>query len=153
VEKGLLKILSKIGISLLTSYSGAQIFESIGLGEEVIDTSFKGTTARIGGMNLEDFARETALMRPEDGKAVEKLVNYGYYKPLPKNGEYHANSANLARLLHKAIGLDKTVSFAKGRDTLPNDGVKPKSVADYEIFKASLETAPLDERGRSPNHS
>jgi len=141
VENGLLKILSKIGISLLTSYSGAQIFESIGLGDHVIDTSFKGTTTRIGGMSLEDLAKETANMRPETD--FKKLVNYGFYKPLPKNGEYHANSANLARLLHKAIGMDKTVSFATKRDKVPNDGVKPKSVADYEIYQASLESAPL----------
>jgi glutamate synthase (ferredoxin) len=53
IEKGLLKILSKMGISLLTSYHGAQIFEALGLGDEVISRSFKGTTSRIGGMNLE----------------------------------------------------------------------------------------------------
>eukprot|EP00531_Pseudo-nitzschia_arenysensis_P012222 CAMPEP_0116150370 /NCGR_PEP_ID=MMETSP0329-20121206/19503_1 /TAXON_ID=697910 /ORGANISM="Pseudo-nitzschia arenysensis, Strain B593" /LENGTH=1625 /DNA_ID=CAMNT_0003646863 /DNA_START=226 /DNA_END=5103 /DNA_ORIENTATION=+ len=141
VQNGLLKILSKIGISLLTSYSGAQIFEAIGLGEEIIDSSFKGTTSRIGGMNLEDIASETIQMRPE--AVGQKLVNYGYYKPVPSLGEYHANSANLAKLLHDAIGLDKTVSAAKGRDDLPNDGVKPKSVANYEIFKASLDEAPL----------
>jgi len=141
VQNGLLKILSKIGISLLTSYSGAQIFEAIGLGDEVIDRSFKGTTSRIGGMSLEDLASETVQMRPE--AVGQKLINYGYYKPVPNLGEYHANSANLAKLLHTAIGLDKTVSAAKKRDELPNDGVKPKSAADYEIFRASLAEAPL----------
>jgi len=142
VENGLLKILSKIGISLLTSYSGAQIFEAIGLSDEVIARSFKGTTSRIGGMNLEDIASETILMRPE--VVGKKLINYGYYKPVPRLGEYHANSADLAKLLHNAIGLDKTVSAANNkRDELPNDGVKPKSVANYEIFKKSLEEAPL----------
>jgi glutamate synthase (ferredoxin) len=141
VQNGLLKILSKIGISLLTSYSGAQIFEAIGLGDEVIDRSFKGTTSRIGGMSLEDLASETVQMRPE--AVGKKLVNYGYYKPVPNLGEYHANSANLAKLLHNAIGLDKTVSAAKKRDELPNDGVKPSSAADYEIFRASLAEAPL----------
>merc|ERR1719223_686503 len=65
VENGLLKILSKIGISLLTSYSGAQIFEIMGLGEEIIDTCFKGTTSRIGGADLDDLASEVAMMRPE----------------------------------------------------------------------------------------
>jgi len=141
VQNGLLKILSKIGISLLTSYSGAQIFEAIGLGDEVIDYGFKGTTSRIAGMSLEDIASETILMRPE--AVGQKLVNYGYYKPVPNLGEYHANSANLAKLLHDAIGLDKTVSAAKKRDELPNDGVKPASVANYEIYKKSLEGAPL----------
>jgi len=141
VENGMLKILSKIGISLLTSYSGAQIFEAIGLGEEVIKQSFKGTTSRIGGMSLQDLASETIMMRPEAVGA--RLVNYGYYKPVPKLGEYHANSANLAKLLHDAIGLDKGVSAAKGRDDLPNDGVKPKNFANYEIYKESLKGAPL----------
>jgi len=143
VENGLLKILSKIGISLLTSYQGAQIFEALGLGDEVIARSFKGTTSRIGGVGLEDIASETAMMRPEAIQAKMKLINYGYYKPVPKMGEYHINSSDLAKLLHNAIGLDKAVSAATNRDDLENDGVKPKSVANYEIFKKSLETAPL----------
>jgi len=141
VENGLLKILSKMGISLLSSYQGAQIFEAMGLGSEVVDTSFKGTTSRIGGAGLSDIASETVMMRPESDS--KKLINYGYYKPVPKMGEYHANSADLAKLLHNAIGLDKKVSAATTRDEAENDGVKPKSVADYEIFKKSLESAPL----------
>jgi glutamate synthase (ferredoxin) len=144
VENGLLKILSKMGISLLTSYHGAQIFEALGLGEEVIARSLKGTTSRIGGMDLEDIASETVMMRPEMVKAkLLKLNNYGYYKPVPKFGEYHANSSDLAKLLHKAIGLDKGVSAATNRDSLENDGVEPKSAADYEIFRKSLQVAPL----------
>eukprot|EP01082_Thalassiosira_pseudonana_P009607 g8482.t1.1.5e17418a g8482 g8482.t1 contig3:198870-203696(-) len=143
VENGLLKILSKMGISLLTSYHGAQIFEAMGLGEEVIDTSFKGTTSRIGGVNLSDIASETVSMRPESASEKAKLVNYGYYKPVPKMGEYHANSSDLAKLLHDAIGLDKTVSAATNRDEAENDGVKPSNAANYEIFKKSLAEAPL----------
>jgi len=143
VENGLLKILSKIGISLLSSYQGAQIFEAMGLGMDVIDTSFKGTTSRIGGVNLSDIASETVMMRPETSDEKTKLINYGYYKPVPKMGEYHVNSADLAKLLHNAIGLDKKVSANSNRDTAENDGVKPKSGADYEIFTKSLAEAPL----------
>jgi glutamate synthase (ferredoxin) len=142
IEAGLLKILSKMGISLLTSYAGAQIFEAVGIGDEVIDISFKGTTSRIGGMSLEDIASETVLMRPEVADAKRKLINYGYYKPSPRLGEYHANSSDLAKLLHNAIGLDKNV-HSKNRDDKPNDGVKPARAADYEIFKKSLEEAPI----------
>jgi len=142
VENGLLKILSKIGISLLTSYSGAQIFEIIGLGEEVVQTSFKGTTSRIGGANLEDLASEIIMMRPEVADAKLKLVNYGYYKPVPRLGEYHVNSSDLAKLLHDAIGLNKKIN-SKNRDGMENDGVEPASVANYEIFKKSMEEAPL----------
>jgi glutamate synthase (ferredoxin) len=143
VENGLLKILSKMGISLLKSYQGAQIFEVLGLSDEVIKRSFKGTTSRIGGMSLEDIACETVMMRPEVADAKMKLINNGFYKPVPALGEYHINSSDMAKLLHKAIGLDKTVSAATNRDELENDGVQPKSAADYEIFKKSLETGPL----------
>lgn len=143
VENGLLKILSKIGISLLTSYSGAQIFEALGIAQDAIDRCFKGTTSRIGGMSLEDIASETVMMRPEAVKEKMKLLNYGFYKPVPAFGEYHVNSADLARRLHDAIGLDKKVSAATNRDELENDGVKPANAANYEIFKASLESAPL----------
>jgi glutamate synthase (ferredoxin) len=143
VENGLLKILSKMGISLLTSYSGAQIFEALGIGDEVINRSFRGTCSRIGGMTFEDIAIEAVMMRPEVADAKLKLINYGFYKPVPKLGEYHINSSDLTKLLHKAIGLDKTVSAATNRDALENDGVQPKSAADYEIFKKSVETGPL----------
>jgi glutamate synthase (ferredoxin) len=143
VENGLLKILSKMGISLLTSYSGAQIFEALGISDEVINRSFRGTCSRISGMTFEDIAVEAVMMRPEVADAKLKLINYGFYKPVPKLGEYHINSSDLTRLLHKAIGLDKTVSAATNRDALENDGVQPKSAADYEIFKKSVETGPL----------
>jgi glutamate synthase (ferredoxin) len=143
VENGLLKILSKMGISLLTSYHGAQIFEALGIGEEVINRSFRGTTSRIGGMTFEDIASEVVMMRPEIAAAKMKLLNYGYYKPVPKLGEYHINSSDMAKLLHNAIGLDKGVSAATNRDELENDGVQPASAANYEIFKKSLELAPL----------
>jgi glutamate synthase (ferredoxin) len=143
VENGLLKILSKMGISLLTSYCGAQIFEALGIGQEVINRSFKGTTSRIGGITYEDLAMETIMMRPEIAGAKLKLINNGFYKPVPKLGEYHINSSDLAKLLHNAIGLDKTVSAATNRDELENDGVKQNSAADYEVFKKSLASAPL----------
>merc|ERR1711871_816151 len=138
IEAGLLKILSKIGISLLTSYHGAQIFEAMGLGAEIIDTCFKGTTSRIGGLSLTELATETALMRPEASTNPTKLKNYGYYKPVPKLGEYHANSADLAKLLHNTIGLDTKANPSSGKEN-----TKAKTPANYEIFKKSLNSATL----------
>ena len=58
LEKGVLKILSKMGISLLSCYHGAQIFEIYGLGKEVVDFAFKGSVSRIGGMSLADLQKE-----------------------------------------------------------------------------------------------
>ena len=59
LEKGTLKILSKMGISLLSCYHGAQIFEAYGLGPEVIDVAFRGSVSRVGGMTLADLQRES----------------------------------------------------------------------------------------------
>ena len=58
MEKGLLKILSKMGISLLSCYHGAQIFEIYGLGPEVVELAFRGSVSRIGGLSLADLQRE-----------------------------------------------------------------------------------------------
>ena len=66
IEGGLLKIFSKMGISTLASYRGAQIFEAIGLGRAVIDRYFTGTPSRLGGIGLDVIARE-ALARHEIG--------------------------------------------------------------------------------------
>lgn len=58
LEKGVLKILSKMGISLLSCYHGAQIFEIYGLGDEIVDTAFRGSVSRIGGLSFDDLQKE-----------------------------------------------------------------------------------------------
>jgi glutamate synthase (ferredoxin) len=55
LEKGVLKILSKMGISLLSCYHGAQIFEAYGLGDDVVEAAFRGSVSRIGGLSLADL--------------------------------------------------------------------------------------------------
>lgn len=104
VEGGLLKILSKMGISLLSSYAGAQIFEALGMGDQVIQLCFKGTTSRIGGMTLADIASEVLMFHRQAFPELQakRLENYGFvqYKP---NGEYHMNSPEMVKALHKAV--------------------------------------------------
>ena len=74
VNKGILKILSKIGISTLQSYRGAQIFEALGLNDEVINKCFCGTTSRIGGADFKVIARETISRHSEAyGEKKSKL--------------------------------------------------------------------------------
>ncbi|CAD7701884.1 unnamed protein product [Ostreobium quekettii] len=106
MEKGLLKILSKMGISLLSCYHGAQIFEIYGLGSDLVDVAFRGSVSRIGGMTMDDLQRETealwAKAFPE--KAMKKLEDYGFIQSKPR-GEFHANNQAMAKLLHKSIGL------------------------------------------------
>nr|QUE28028.1 GltB [Sahlingia subintegra] len=104
IESGLLKILSKMGISLLSSYQGAQIFEILGLGSEVVETAFCGTTSQIGGLNLNDLEKEfisTYLNAFSDSKR-KKLINHGFVQYRP-SGEHHINNPEMSKLLHKAV--------------------------------------------------
>ncbi|MFZ4804140.1 MAG: glutamate synthase large subunit [Synechococcus lacustris] len=104
LEDGLRKILSKIGISLLASYHGAQIFEAIGLGADLIDLAFTGTTSRVAGLSLAELASETlsfhAKAYPELNRTKLEFMGFVQYRT---GGEYHLNSPEMAKALHAAV--------------------------------------------------
>ncbi|XP_062189316.1 ferredoxin-dependent glutamate synthase, chloroplastic [Phragmites australis] len=104
VKSGLLKILSKMGISLLSSYCGAQIFEIYGLGQEVVDLAFCGSVSKIGGLTLDELGRETLSfwVKAFSEDTAKRLENSGFIQSRP-GGEYHANNPEMSKLLHKAI--------------------------------------------------
>lgn len=104
VEAGLLKILSKMGISLLTSYQAAQIFEAIGIGMDLIKLGFAGTASRLGGLSVAELAQEVISFhkRAFPELTSKKLENYGFINAKPR-GEYHMNSPEMAKALHKAL--------------------------------------------------
>lgn len=107
VEEGLLKILSKMGISLLASYHGAQIFEAIGIGADLLNLAFFGTASRLGGLTVADLAQEVMAFhqRAFPDLTQKKLENFGFVNYRP-GGEYHMNSPEMAKHLHKAV-VDK----------------------------------------------
>ncbi len=86
VGKGLLKILSKMGISTLQSYCGAQLFEAVGIGRELIDRHFSGTTSRIGGLGLAEVAEETLRRHRSAFEPALPLLR------LDAGSEYHYRS-------------------------------------------------------------
>jgi glutamate synthase (NADPH) large chain len=104
--KGLLKIMSKMGVSTVASYTGAQIFEAIGLGEDVIATCFAGTTSRLGGVGFDVLAAESARRHarafpPRDaGPAYRRLDTGGEYQ-WRREGEPHLfNPETVFKLQH-----------------------------------------------------
>jgi len=102
-EAGLLKILSKMGISLLSSYHGAQIFEAIGIGSDLLHLGFTGTASRLGGISIADLAQEVMSFHRRAFPATsKKLENYGFVQYRP-GGEYHMNSPEMSKALHKAV--------------------------------------------------
>ncbi len=103
LEKGLLKIMSKMGISTLASYHGAQVFEAIGIHEDVMKEFFNGTS-RIQGVGLREIADES-LRRHALGFVPEaKLVDGGYYR-FRREGEAHAITPTVIQALHSYTGL------------------------------------------------
>ncbi len=103
LNKGLLKIMSKMGISPFDSYCGAQIFEAVGLAQELIDACFTNTPSRIGGISYEKLAHDV-LARHQRAFGTEplKLPHPGFYK-FKKGGEYHDFSPSVVHALHKAV--------------------------------------------------
>ena len=102
-EEGLLKILSKMGISLLASYHGAQLFEAVGLGADLVELAFAGTPSRIGGLSVEELAQETVWIHQQafPELTAEKLQDYGFVRYRPR-GEYHLNNPEAAKTLRRA---------------------------------------------------
>ncbi len=105
-EKGVLKVMSKMGISTVASYTGAQVFEAIGLGQELVDEYFTGTVSRLGGIGLDVIAAEAAsrhrfawLDRPEE-RAHRDLEVGGEYQ-WRREGEIHLfNPDTVFKLQH-----------------------------------------------------
>ena len=101
VDKGLLKVMSKMGISTLRSYRSAQIFEAVGLDRSVIDRYFLGTASRIGGITLDDIAGETRR-RCDEARAAKLLPAGGAYR-FRQDGEQHLWTPQSLSVFRQAV--------------------------------------------------
>jgi glutamate synthase (NADPH) large chain len=107
--KGVLKVMSKMGISTVASYTGAQVFEALGLGRAVIDDYFTGTSSRLGGVGLDVLAEEVATRHrvafpataTADGRAHRGLETGGEYQ-WRRDGELHLFNPDTVFLLQHA---------------------------------------------------
>ncbi|MFA9445854.1 glutamate synthase-related protein [Egicoccus sp. AB-alg6-2] len=110
VEDGVLKIMSKMGISVLDSYRSAQTFEALGLGPEVIERCFTGTVSKLGGLTLDDLAEDVLAQHAEAyGAPVDDLPDLsspGIIK-WRKGGEYHDMNKPVIDALHDVLGLGR----------------------------------------------
>lgn len=102
IGKGLLKILSKMGISTIASYRGAQLFEAIGLSDEVVDLCFKGVASRIQGASFEDLQFEQALLAKDAFKTRKSIQPGGLLKYM-HGQEYHAFNPDVINTVQKAV--------------------------------------------------
>ncbi len=137
-EAGLLKILSKMGISTVSSYHCSQIFEALGLSEEVIDYAFTGTTSRIGGIGFADIAKEV-LDRHQRAFGGADMEAGGWHK-YRKGSEYHANEPPVWRALHAVVEGGGDAAYKAYTDLVYNR--PPTALRD--LLKYASDRKPID---------
>jgi glutamate synthase (NADPH/NADH) large chain/glutamate synthase (ferredoxin) len=138
IGKGLLKTISKMGISTIQSYRGAQIFEAVGLEKELIDRHFTGTASRIGGVGLDVLATE-ALERHGRAYPVahDDLLPVGGVYAWRRDGEQHMwNPETIALVQHAVRGANGDVGAA-----LEGDGEAHRAVRESSAFEKYREYA------------
>ncbi len=120
IGKGLLKVLSKMGISTLQSYQGAQIFEAIGLGPEVIDRCFKGTISRISGISFDDLAEEVLVRHHAAYHTHSPILETGGVYQWKQRGEKHLFNPETIHLLQKSTRFNDYALYKKFAEKINN---------------------------------
>jgi glutamate synthase domain-containing protein 2/glutamate synthase domain-containing protein 1/glutamate synthase domain-containing protein 3 len=112
IEDGLLKIMSKMGISTLDSYRGAQIIEAVGLGPDVVEECFPGMSSVLGGLSLSDLAADAVARHRAAYRTKPVLLNTGVIK-FRSGGEYHAINPDVVDAVHLSVGLKEVADVAE----------------------------------------
>jgi len=138
ISKGLLKILSKMGISTIASYRGAQLFEAIGLAEEVVGLSFKGVSSRIKGARFADLESDQKLLAAEAWSARKPIQQGGLLK-FVHGGEYHAYNPDVVNTLQAAV---QQGDYAKFKEYTTLVDQRPVSMI-RDLLKVKVADQPL----------
>jgi len=142
IDKGLLKILSKMGISTITSYRGAQLFEAIGLSKEVVGMCFESTDSRIGGASFEDLEDDQKILAQSAWAERKPIVQGGLLKYV-HNAEYHAFNPDVVQTLQKAV---QSGDYALWRNYADLVNKRPVSMLrDLLALRDDLTPVPLSE--------
>jgi glutamate synthase (NADPH/NADH) large chain len=148
INKGLLKVMSKMGISTLQSYQGAQAFEAIGLSRELVDEYFTGTPSRIEGVGLEVLAREGRLkhefaFRPVTEAEAELEIGGSYQYRI--GGEYHLyNPLTVAKLQH-AVRQSNFSTFKEYTELVNDQSRQLCTLRGLMQLKEAAQPIPLEE--------
>ncbi|WP_236612963.1 glutamate synthase central domain-containing protein, partial [Cesiribacter andamanensis] len=142
---GLLKILSKMGISTLQSYQGSQIFECVGLGREVIELCFKGTTSRLGGLGFAELEQECLLRHQAAyNPAWEGLEPGGYYQ-WRRSGETHLLQPQVIHYLQKSTRLGNYALYKEYSRAVRQQQQGAVSLRNLLEFRYLRPPVPLEE--------
>lgn len=148
VSDGLLKVFSKMGISTLQSYQGAQIFEIIGINSDVVNNYFTNTTSRIEGMGLDEIAREALTKHqfafPKKRLTIDHLPTGGFYQ-WKRKGEAHMFNPQTIHLLQYATRMGDYNIFKKYTKLIDEQGKKAITIRSLFDFKRNRSAISIDE--------
>ena len=119
INKGLYKIMSKMGISTVASYRCSKLFEAVGLNEEVVELCFQGVTSRISGANFDDFAQDQFNLSKKAWLRRKPLEQGGLLK-FVHGGEYHAYNPDVVQSLQKAVNNGNYEDYKRYVDIVNN---------------------------------
>ncbi|KAA0876270.1 glutamate synthase large subunit [Nitrincola tapanii] len=142
INKGLLKILSKMGISTIASYRGAQLFEAVGLSSEVVKLCFKGVASRIEGARFEHFQFEQSLLAKEAWSPRKPLQQGGLLKYV-HGAEYHAYNPDVVTSIHKAVTSGDPRDYQRYAELVNQRGVA--TLRDLLGLRKDIQPIPLSE--------
>jgi len=148
VSDGLLKVFSKMGISTLQSYQGAQIFEILGLNKNVVDKYFTGATSRIEGMGLDEIAKEALAKHlfsfSRKDIPVERLPVGGIYQ-WKRKGEFHLFNPQTIHLLQYSTRMNDYSIFKKYSKLINDQSEKACTLRSLLEFKRTRNSISIDE--------
>jgi glutamate synthase (NADPH/NADH) large chain len=142
IRKGLFKVMSKMGISSISSYRGAQLFEIVGLADEIVDRCFRGTTSRIQGAGFDDLLGDQKALAKLAWEPREPITQGGLLKYV-HGGEYHCYNPDVIATLQSAV---RTGDYDRYRVYAGLVNRRPVStLRDLMHIKAVGPAVPLDE--------
>lgn len=142
LNKGLLKILSKMGISTIASYRSAQLFEAVGLSKEVVDLCFEGVASRIEGCRFVDLQNDQ-LRLAKVAWLNRKSIDQGGLLKYVHGAEYHAYNPDVVKSLQSAV---QTGDYTKWLDYAEIVNNRPvAALRDLLAFRKDLQPVPLEE--------
>ncbi len=154
VNDGLLKVFSKMGISTLQSYQGAQIFEILGLNKDVVDNYFTGAISRIEGMGLDEIAKEVLAKHfysfSKKENINERLRGGGVYQ-WRVQGEFHLFNPTTIHLLQYSTRMNDYKIFKKYSDLINSQSEKACTLRSLFQFKKNRTPISIDEVEPSEN--
>jgi len=148
VNDGLLKVFSKMGISTLQSYQGAQIFEILGLNKDVVNKYFTGATSRIEGMGLDEIAKEVLAKHnfafSKKDIPADRLPVGGLYQ-WKRKGEFHLFNPQTIHLLQHATKMNDFATFKKYSKTVNEQGERACTLRSLFQFRKNRPSVSIDE--------